>query len=55
LRKRVIADGVASEADLDAIDAEIKARIEVAVQAAFNADLPDIAELKRDVFAHELA
>ena len=55
LRNRLIADGAASEADLDAIDADIKARIEVAVEAAFKADLPDVAELKRDVFADELA
>lgn len=55
LRARVIADGVAIEAALDAIDADIKARIEVAVEAAFKADHPDAAELKRDVFAHELA
>ncbi|MEJ7935527.1 thiamine pyrophosphate-dependent dehydrogenase E1 component subunit alpha [Sphingobium sp. AN558] len=55
LRKRVLADGAASEAELDAIDTDIKARIEVAVEAAFKADLPDIAELKRDVFAYELA
>lgn len=55
LRKLVIERGAASEAELDAIDADHVAQIEAAVTAAFVADLPDIAELKRDVFAHELA
>lgn len=55
LRKRVLADGAASEAELDVIDAHIKARINAAVEAAFKADLPDPIELKRDVFAYELA
>lgn len=55
LRKRLISDGVASESEIDAIDADIKARIEVAVEAAFKADLPDLIEMKRDVFAYELS
>lgn len=55
LRKRVLADKAASPEALDAIDADIKARIEEAVQAAFEADWPEAIELKRDVFAHELA
>lgn len=55
LRARIIADRVASEAELDAIDAEHKAAIEQAVEEAFNADFPDLVELKRDVFADEIA
>ncbi|MEC3909115.1 thiamine pyrophosphate-dependent dehydrogenase E1 component subunit alpha [Sphingobium sp. CR2-8] len=55
LRKRVLVDDAASEEALDAIDADIKARIEEAVKAAFDAEWPDVSELKRDVFAHELA
>lgn len=55
LRKLVIERGAASEADLDTIDADHKAQIEAAVTAAFAADFPDITEMKRDVFAHELA
>lgn len=55
LRKRLISDGVASESEIDAIDSDIKARIEVAVEAAFKADLPDLIEMKRDVFAYELS
>lgn len=55
LRRRLIKLGAASEADLDAIDAAIAAEIEEAVTAAYAADIPDLAELKRDVFAHEIA
>ncbi len=55
LRKRLIADGIASDADLSDIEAEIKAAIETAVAAGYAGALPDIAELKRDVFAYELA
>lgn len=54
-RKRLIETGVASEAQLAEIEAGHAARIEAAVTAAFAADLPDPIELKRDVFAHELA
>lgn len=55
LRARLIADGIASEDDLAAIEAAISAEIEEAVVAAYAADLPDVAELKRDVFAQEIA
>lgn len=55
LRKRILADGIETESNLDAIDADIKAQIDAAVAAGFAADLPDVAELKRDVFAHEIA
>jgi pyruvate dehydrogenase E1 component alpha subunit len=55
LRRRLIEMGAASEADLDAIDAAIAAEIDEAVTAAYAAAIPDVAELKRDVFAHEIA
>jgi len=55
LRRKVIDSGAATEAELDAIDEAHKAAIEAAVEAAFAADFPDLAELKRDVFANELA
>jgi acetoin:2,6-dichlorophenolindophenol oxidoreductase subunit alpha len=55
LRRKLLDAGAATEADLDAIDADHKARIEEAVTAAFAADFPDVAEMKRDVFAYELA
>jgi pyruvate dehydrogenase E1 component alpha subunit len=55
LRARLIAEGIASEADLSAIEADFKQQIEAAAEAAFAAEFPDVAELKRDVFAHEIA
>ncbi|AMK19897.1 MULTISPECIES: thiamine pyrophosphate-dependent dehydrogenase E1 component subunit alpha [Sphingobium] len=55
LRARLLAENVASEADLAAIEAEIKAAIDAAVEAGFAAELPDVSELKRDVFAYDLA
>ncbi|MCB5945535.1 thiamine pyrophosphate-dependent dehydrogenase E1 component subunit alpha [Acidocella sp. KAb 2-4] len=55
LRARLIAEGIASEADLAATEAGIDAEIEKAVDAAMAAPFPDIVELKRDVFAEEIA
>lgn len=55
LRRRLIDDAIATEADLDAVDAGIKAAIDEAVAACFSAELPDVVELKRDVYANELA
>lgn len=55
LRARLIAEGIASESDLAAIEADFAARIAAAAATAMAADFPDVAELKRDVFAHEIA
>ena len=55
LRQRLAADGIVSEVELERIDSDIKARIDVAVTEAYAADLPGLIEMKRDVFAHELA
>lgn len=55
LRRRLIDEGIAGEAELAAIEAEAAARIDQAVQAAYAAPVPGADELKRDVFAHELA
>jgi len=55
LRKRLIDEGIATEDQLLAMEKDIGARIAAAVDAAFAADHPDLIELKRDVFAHELA
>ena len=55
LRARLVAEGIATEADLAAIEAELDSRIVAAIEAAMAADFPDAAELKRDVFAEELA
>ena len=55
LRARLIAEGIASEEQLAAIEADFQKQIEDACNAALAADLPDVAELKRDVFAHNIA
>lgn len=54
LRQRIIDEGGATEAELDAIDADLNAHIDAAANAALAADFPDVVELKRDVFAHEI-
>jgi pyruvate dehydrogenase E1 component alpha subunit len=55
LRARLIAQGIASEDELKAIETDIDARIDAALTAAMDAPFPDLAELKRDVFAEEIA
>jgi pyruvate dehydrogenase E1 component alpha subunit len=55
LRARLIAEGIASEQEVAAIEADINGQIDEALAAAMAADFPDIAELKRDVFAEEIA
>lgn len=55
LRARLIAEGIASEDELKAIETDIDARIDAALTAAMDAPFPDLAELKRDVFAEEIA
>jgi TPP-dependent pyruvate/acetoin dehydrogenase alpha subunit len=44
-----------SEAELDAIDAEIAAVVSEAAAAALEADYPDASEIRLDVFATEIA
>ncbi|MHA3790692.1 thiamine pyrophosphate-dependent dehydrogenase E1 component subunit alpha [Sphingomonas sp. YL-JM2C] len=53
-RARLIADGVAGEEQLVAMEAEIEAQIDEAVEFALASDFPGVEELKRDVFAEEL-
>ncbi|QQV77677.1 thiamine pyrophosphate-dependent dehydrogenase E1 component subunit alpha [Sphingomonas aliaeris] len=55
LRQRLIDDGIASEDEIAAIEADIDRRITAAIEAADAAPFPDTTELKRDVFAHEIA
>ncbi|NIJ17801.1 thiamine pyrophosphate-dependent dehydrogenase E1 component subunit alpha [Sphingobium vermicomposti] len=55
LRARLLSEGIATEADLVAIEKEVDSRIVAAIEAAMAADFPDVAELKRDVFAEEIA
>ena len=55
LRSRLIAEGIASEDEVAAIEAGIDAEIGAAVADAYAAEVPGLIELKRDVFATELA
>jgi acetoin:2,6-dichlorophenolindophenol oxidoreductase subunit alpha len=55
LRKRLIDEGISDEAAIKSLEDAILAEVDAAAKAAFAADHPDVAELKRDVFAHELA
>lgn len=55
LRARLIAEGIASEDEVTAIEKDIDAQIDAALAAAYDAPFPDVAELKRDVFAEEIA
>src|SRR5246127_4492416 len=50
-RRRLIDDGVATEPELDRIDADLKAEIDAAFVAARDAEPPAVDELTRDVFA----
>ena len=50
-RARLIADGVASETQLTALDADIEAQIEDAIEFALASEMPPIEELTRDVYA----
>ena len=54
-RQRLIDDGIANEDQLAAMEAEIEKQIDEAVEYALASDFPGIEELKRDVFAEELA
>ena len=54
-RAWLIANGHASEADLAAIEASINQGLDEAVEFALSSAVPDVAELRRDVFAQELS
>lgn len=54
-RAQLIADGIATEEQLAAIEAEIEAAIDKAVEFALASPFPDTDELRRDVFAEEIA
>ena len=53
--RQVMLDHQFTEEELDTIVAEINAEIDAAVETALAAPLPDVAELKRDVFEEEMA
>ncbi|MEJ2459482.1 MAG: thiamine pyrophosphate-dependent dehydrogenase E1 component subunit alpha [Novosphingobium sp.] len=55
LRARLISDGVLSEADAEKISADITAQLDEAIEFALQSDYPTLDELRRDVFATELA
>lgn len=55
LRARLIAQEIANEAVLTAMEEDANARIKAAVEAALADPFPDSIELKRDVFAQALA
>lgn len=50
-RRRLIGDGVATEPELDRIDADLIAEIDAAFAGARDAEPPAVDELTRDVFA----
>lgn len=50
-RAKLIADKVATEAQLAAMEAQIEADIDAAVEFALNSAFPGVEELERDVFA----
>ena len=54
-RAKLIESGVATEAQLAAMEADIEAQIDEAVEFALASPFPGVEELKRDVFAEELA
>jgi len=53
-RKWLIGQGHSTEATLAKLEGEIEAEIDAAVDFALSSPLPDIAELRRDVFAQEM-
>jgi pyruvate dehydrogenase E1 component alpha subunit len=55
LRARLIAEGISTEAELAAIEAQVEADLDDAVEFALASPYPGIAEMKRDVYATELA
>jgi pyruvate dehydrogenase E1 component alpha subunit len=53
-RKWLIEEGHATEASLARLEELIDAEISAAVEFALSSPVPDIVELRRDVFAHEI-
>ena len=49
-RARLIAEGVATEAELAAMEAEIEAQLDEAVDFALASPFPDLDELTKDVY-----
>lgn len=53
-RQKLIDTGVASEEQLVELQAKIEAEVEDAIDFGMNSPFPDVAELRRDVFAQEI-
>jgi acetoin:2,6-dichlorophenolindophenol oxidoreductase subunit alpha len=53
-RAKLISAGIATEAELTQIEQRHDQEIEAAIQFALDSPFPDIAELRRDVYAEEL-
>jgi pyruvate dehydrogenase E1 component alpha subunit len=53
-RKWLIEQGYATEASLTKLEEEVNAEISAAVEFALSSPVPDISELRRDVFAQEM-
>jgi pyruvate dehydrogenase E1 component alpha subunit len=54
LRNRLLADGLAQETELEAMEADIEAQITEAVTFALASPYPGVEELRRDVLAEEI-
>lgn len=54
-RAELIADGRASEDDLEALEASIRQQVDAAAEAALAAPYPDAAHVREDVYAVELS
>jgi len=54
-RQWLIHQGHATEAAIDALEAQVKSDVDAAVQFAFDSPLTDPSEVKRDVYAHGAA
>jgi pyruvate dehydrogenase E1 component alpha subunit len=54
LRAALVAEGTATEAQLLALETQINHDLNAAVEFALSGDQPDPAELRRDVFKHEI-
>jgi acetoin:2,6-dichlorophenolindophenol oxidoreductase subunit alpha len=53
-RAMLVAEGLASEAELAEMETEIEAQLDAAVTFALASALPELAEMRRDVYAVEL-
>ena len=53
-RRRLIDDGIATEADLETMKTAIEDEVQDAIAFALDCDYPSVDELRRDVFAEEI-